>query len=251
MIAWLLDGPEGEYTVPLPEPGEPKRGIMDTYTKEHSAEYQSQAPIDLARRMRDQVGDLSQIESIVLHTSHHTHYVIGTGSGDPQKFDPHASRETLDHSVMYIFAVALEDGTWHHEHSYAPERAQRPETIELWRKISTVEDPEWTRRYHSEDPAEKAFGARAVITLKDGTVIEDELAVADAHPLGERPFERANYVEKFRTLAEGVIDGAEQNRFLDAAENLPAMSAAEFGELNIRFSADTLARAPQIPRGIF
>ena len=29
------------------------------------------------------------------------------------------------------------------------------------------------------------------------------------------------------------------------------MSAADFGELNIRFSADTLARAPQIPRGIF
>src|SRR5699024_12411543 len=74
--------------------------------------------------------------------------------------------------------------------------------------------PGWPRRSHSEDPAEKAFGARAVITLKDGTVIEDELAVADAHPLGERPFERANYVEKFRTLAEGVIDEAEQNGFL-------------------------------------
>ena len=23
-------------------------------------------------------------------------------------------RETLDHSIMYIFAVALEDGAWHH-----------------------------------------------------------------------------------------------------------------------------------------
>ena len=38
--------------------------------------------------------------------------MIGTGSNDPQKFDPGASRETLDHSVMYIFAVALQDGTW-------------------------------------------------------------------------------------------------------------------------------------------
>ena len=28
--------------------------------------------------------------------------------------DPNASRETLDHSIMYIFAVALEDGDWHH-----------------------------------------------------------------------------------------------------------------------------------------
>ena len=32
--------------------------------------------------------------------------------------DPYASRETLDHSIMYIFAVALEDGDWHHIKSY-------------------------------------------------------------------------------------------------------------------------------------
>src|SRR3954466_11518405 len=46
-IAWLLGGPTAEYTVPLPEKGEPKRSILDTYTKEHSAEYQSQGLIDL------------------------------------------------------------------------------------------------------------------------------------------------------------------------------------------------------------
>ncbi|NLG55301.1 MAG: MmgE/PrpD family protein, partial [Rhodococcus sp.] len=79
VIAWLLGGPDARYNVPLPDKGEAKRGILDTYTKEHSAEYQSQAPIDLARRMRARVGDLDQIASIVLHTSHHTHYVIGTG----------------------------------------------------------------------------------------------------------------------------------------------------------------------------
>ncbi|MGW6730393.1 2-methylcitrate dehydratase PrpD [Nocardia sp. NPDC055029] len=251
VIAWLLGGPHAEYSVPLPGPGEPKRGILDTYTKEHSAEYQSQAPIDLARRMRDRVGDLDQIATIVLHTSHHTHYVIGTGSNDPQKFDPTASRETLDHSVMYIFAVALQDGTWHHERSYAPERAQRPDTIELWRKISTAEDPEWTRRYHSTDPNEKAFGARAEITLKSGEVIVDELAVADAHPLGARPFARDQYVAKFRTLAEGVIDQAEQDRFLDVAQRTHELTAEELGLLNFTVSDEVLARAPKLPKGLF
>ena len=151
-IAWLLGGPKAEYTVPLPQQGELKRAILDTYTKEHSAEYQSQALIDLARRLGPKIGNLASVDSIVIHTSHHTHFVIGTGANDPQKMDPKASRETLDHSIMYIFAVALEDGGWHHEKSYAPERAARPETIALWRKISTVEDPEWTRRYHSHDP---------------------------------------------------------------------------------------------------
>ncbi|AYJ47214.1 2-methylcitrate dehydratase PrpD [Rhodococcus sp. P1Y] len=251
VIAWLLGGPDAEYHVPLPGPGEYKRGILDSYTKEHSAEYQSQAPIDLARRMRSAIEDLDQIEKIVLHTSHHTHYVIGTGSNDPQKFDPTASRETLDHSVMYIFAVALEDGEWHHERSYAPERAQRPGTVALWQKISTAEDPEWTRRYHSQDPDEKAFGARAEITLKDGTVIVDELAVADAHPLGAKPFTREQYVAKFRTLADGVVAPDEQDRFLDAAQDTLDLAAGELDQLTFTVSEDVLARAPKTPKGIF
>ncbi|WP_138844209.1 2-methylcitrate dehydratase PrpD [Rhodococcus pyridinivorans] len=251
VIAWLLGGPDAEYHVPLPAPGEAKRAILDTYTKEHSAEYQSQAPIDLARRMRERIGDLEQIASIVLHTSHHTHVVIGTGSNDPQKFDPQASRETLDHSVMYIFAVALQDGTWHHERSYAPERAQRPDTIELWRKISTAEDPEWTRRYHSTDPDEKAFGARAEITLKSGDVIVDELAIADAHPLGARPFSREQYIAKFRTLADGIVDPAEQDRFLDVAQRTPELAAGELNQLTFTVSGEVLARAPKSPKGLF
>jgi 2-methylcitrate dehydratase len=239
-IAWLLSGPKAEYIVPLPEKGERKRAIMDTYTKEHSAEYQSQALIDLARRMGPKIGDLRKIKDIVLQTSHHTHYVIGTGANDPQKMDPRASRETLDHSIMYIFAVALEDGGWHHEKSYAPERANRPETIALWHKVRTVEDPEWTRRYHSRDPNELAFGARVVVTLEDGSVIEDELAVADAHPLGARPFKRPDYIRKFRTLAEGIIAQAEQDRFIATVERLTELKPQELGGLNFAVAADKL-----------
>ncbi|MFF3570963.1 2-methylcitrate dehydratase PrpD [Nocardia jiangxiensis] len=251
VIAWLLGGPDAEYSVSLPSPGEAKRAILDSYTKEHSAEYQSQAPIDLARRMRKRIGDLTQVQSIVLHTSHHTHVVIGTGSNDPQKFDPKASRETLDHSVMYVFAVALEDGAWHHERSYAPERAQRPETIALWNKISTTEDPEWTRRYHALDPNERAFGARAEVTLENGEVIVDELAIADANPYGARPFARPQYVEKFRTLAEDVIVPAEQDRFLEAVQNTRELAAGELSQLCFSVPDEVLARAPKSPRGLF
>jgi 2-methylcitrate dehydratase len=251
VIAWLLGGPDREYQVPLPAPGEPKRAILDSYTKEHSAEYQSQAPIDLARRLRERIGGLDQIATIVLHTSHHTHFVIGTGSGDPQKFDPGASRETLDHSLPYIFAVALQDGSWHHERSYAPERARRPDTVELWQKISTVEDPEWTRRYHSSDPAEKAFGARAEVTLKGGEVISDELAVADAHPLGARPFARRQYVQKFTELAEDVVESAEQQRFLSAVDCLADLKGGALGALNVLVDPRVLDKAPMTPSGIF
>jgi len=242
VIAWMLDGPKAHYQVPLPEPGEPKRAILDSYTKEHSAEYQSQALIDLAFRMRARIPDLAQVERIVLHTSHHTHYVIGTGAGDPQKLDPKASRETLDHSIMYIFAVALEDGAWHHVASYAPERAARPATVALWHKIETREDPEWTRRYHSRDPRELAFGARVEVFLKDGSVIEDALAVANAHPLGARPFGRADYIRKFHTLTEGIVSPREASRFLEVAQGLPSLSAEELHLLNIALPAGALVR---------
>ena len=252
-IAWMLHSPERTYTVPLPEPGEEKRAILDTYTKEHSAEYQAQAPIDMAFALKKTLAEkglqTADIESIVLHTSHHTHYVIGTGANDPQKMDPSASRETLDHSIMYIFAVALEDGEWEHEASYAPERANRPETIELWHKISTVEDPEWTRRYHSNDLSEKAFGGKAVITFKDGTVVEDERAVADAHPLGARPFAREQYIEKFTKLAAGIVEEAEQERFLNAVQNLENLT--DLTELNVRVTDAHVASAPEKPKGIF
>jgi len=222
VIAWLLDGVDARYEVPLPEAGEARTAILDSYTKEHSAEYQAQAWIDLARRLKHEHPELSAdtINRAVLHTSHHTHYVIGSGANDPQKYDPSASRETLDHSIPYIFTVALQDGEWHHERSYAPERANRPDTIALWNRVTTVEDAEWTRRYHSNDITEKAFGGRVEIELTDGSRIVDEIAVADAHPLGARPFAREQYIAKFRGLAEGVLAPSEIERFLDTAQDL-------------------------------
>lgn len=251
VIAWMLDGPSASYDVPLPAAGEPKRAILDSYTKEHSAEYQAQAWIDLARKLHNEASfDPADVESIVLHTSHHTHYVIGSGANDPQKYDPKASRETLDHSIPYIFAVALQDGGWHHVDSYLPERAARPDTVELWHKITTAEDAEWTRRYHSEDPDEKAFGGRVEITLHDGTVLTDEIAVADAHPLGARPFARENYIAKFRLLAEPVLAPEEIERFLGLAERLPELTAAEVQQLNIVAAAGVLASVPS-PKGLF
>ena len=253
VIAWMLDGPDASYDVPLPEPGEAKRAILDTYTKEHSAEYQAQAWIDLARKLHSEhpeLTDPANVASIVIHTSHHTHYVIGSGANDPQKYSPTASRETLDHSIPYIFTVALQDGRWHHVDSYAPERATRPDTVELWHKVTTEEDPEWTRRYHSLDIAEKAFGGRVVITLTDGRVIEDEIAVADAHPLGARPFAREQYIAKFRTLAEGLVEPAEIERFLDTVQRLPELGAGELDQLNIQAAPGVIDLAAA-PKGLF
>ncbi|NKX51149.1 MmgE/PrpD family protein, partial [Arthrobacter deserti] len=196
---------------------------------------------------------------IVIHTSHHTHYVIGSGANDPQKYDPAASRETLDHSIPYIFTVALQDGAWHHADSYSRQRAGRADTVELWRKVTTEEDPEWTRRYHSADIREKAFGGRVEITLADGRTLVDEIAVADAHPLGARPFAREQYINKLRTPAAGqdgnrLVEDGEIDRFLAAVERLPELGAGELDQPNLQAAdgvIDLVDGKPDGPKGLF
>ena len=53
VIAWMLEGRNAVYHVPLPSPGEPKRAILETYTKEHSVAFHCQAMVDLAFQVRD------------------------------------------------------------------------------------------------------------------------------------------------------------------------------------------------------
>ena len=232
VIAWMLDGPDAVYQVPLAAPGESPRQMLETYTKAHSAEYQAQALIDLAFDLRSKIDDLAAIDRITIHTSHHTHTVIGTGANDPQKLDPLASRETLDHSIMYILAVALEDGRWHHVDSYLPARAARESTVALWRKITTVEDPSWTARYHHPDPNKRAFGGRVEITLADGRTAEGEKLVANAHPNGAQPWGWREYVGKFDTLATPLTGKSERDRFIADCDRLSSRESAAIRQLN-------------------
>jgi 2-methylcitrate dehydratase len=250
VIAWMLDGPNAEYLVRLPAQGETPRAILETYTKAHSAEYQAQAIIDLAFEIRREI-DLANVKEIVLHTSDHTHTVIGTGSNDPEKSDPDASRETLDHSITYILAVALEDGEWHHERSYTRERAHRPSTVALWHKIRTVEDPVWNVRYHEQDPTKRAFGGRLEVVMSNGTVVGAEKLVADAHPNGGSPWGWDDYVAKFDRLTADLIDAGERDRFVALARRLRTLGPGEISAINPTMPSNSVVPATPTGQGIF
>ena len=249
VISRILDGKKGVYHVPLPKAQESKKAILETYTKEYSAEYQSQALIDIAKKLNKKIPNLNLIKKIDIYTSHHTHYVIGTGANDPQKMDSNASRETLDHSIMYIFAVALEDADWHHIKSYTKQRANRKRTIKIWKSIKTHEDKKWTKKYHDPNPKNKSFGAKVVVTLTNGKKIIDQLDKANAHPYGSRPFKRQNYVEKFLTLTDRILDKKESSRFLRAAQNLQNLKKGELNKLNIQIKKNQIKK--NLKKGIF
>ena len=242
VIARILDGKKALYKIPLPKKNEEKKAILETYTKEYSAEYQAQALIDIAKKLNKKIPNLNQIKKIDIYTSHHTHYVIGPGANDPQKMDPKSSRETLDHSIMYIFAVALEDADWHHIKSYTKSRAARKSTIKIWHSIKTHEDKKWTKKYHDPNPKNKSFGAKVIVTLKNGKRLSEELDKADAHPYGARPFKRENYINKFLTLTEDIISKNESNRFLKTVQNLRKLKSGQLNKLNIEIKKSKLKR---------
>ena len=104
VIAYILSGPDKNILYHFLTLMNLKEHIRNLY-KEHSAEYQSQALIDLARSLNKKISNINDIDNIVIETSHHTHYVIGTVQ-TISEMDPKLV-ETLDHSIMYIFAVAL------------------------------------------------------------------------------------------------------------------------------------------------
>ena len=249
VIARILDGKKALYKVPLPKKNQVKKAILETYTKEYSAEYQAQALIDIAKKLNKKINHLNQIKKIDIYTSHHTHNVIGTGANDPQKMNPNSTRETLDHSIMYIFAVALEDANWHHVKSYTKSRANRKSTIKIWRSIKTHEDKKWTRKYHNPNPKNKSFGAKVIVTLKNGKKIIEQLDKADAHPFGLRPFMRKNYINKFLILTKNIISKKESDMFLKNVQNLSNLKSGQLDKLNIEINKSQLKRNKR--KGIF
>jgi len=82
------------------------------------------------------------------------------------------------------------------------------------------------------------------VRLRDGSVLEDELAVADAHPNGASPFGRGDYLAKFRSLTQGRVAEAEQERFLLLAQRLPELAPHELAGLTPAVDARHLGTEP-------
>ena len=185
------------------------------------------------------------------HVSHHTHYVIGSGANDPQKYDPTASRETLDHSIPYIFTVALQDGAWDHD-DVLRARARRP--ARHGRAVAQGRD----RRGRRSGPAATtpttrprrrsaaASRSRSPTARRSSTRSRLRMRTRSAHG---RSRARSTSTSSGRSPT-AVLDEAEIERFLDVAQRLPELTAAELGGLNVSSpSPATRSAADGPPKG--
>jgi 2-methylcitrate dehydratase len=162
--------------------------IERIHTKYRPAEYNAQGALDVILRLRDNFA-LDAIERIDVETYWLAYSEIGM---EPAKWDPR-TRETADHSIPYLLAVALVDGAIDLR-SYTPERVLDPALRPIMRKITVRENKDYSRRF----PAELLV--KITITAKGGKTITEELAYPRGHT--RNPVTDAELDQKFDALVD-------------------------------------------------
>jgi len=197
----------GAFDLALPKVGQPPRKVLDTYIKPFPVEYHAQSAVEAAIELHKQGARLADIESVVVRTHKASYEIIGS---QPEKWDP-TSKETADHSLPYITAVALRDGTVD-ERSFYRATYRDPDLLAFLQRIKVVEDKDFTAAYGDK------FANHIALKMKDGSTMEAESAYPLGHP--KNAMTDAQIEEKFRSLAEGLLTEAEQTHFINACWNV-------------------------------
>ena len=168
--------------------------ITATSLKAYPSVIHTQGPIGLVLELRQRVAT-AEIESV--HVATYGEAVRRTAK-EAEKWKPE-TRETADHSIPYLVAAAFQDGEVTPA-TFTPSRIQDPALQRLIKKLTVVEEPEFTRRY----PAESC--TRIEVTTTDGR----RVAAETSHPKGHyrNPLTDGEIEAKFRGLASGAL-GAE------------------------------------------
>jgi 2-methylcitrate dehydratase len=163
--------------------------LSKTYIKFWPAEYHSQSAIDAALRLRKEIGNISKVAKIDIHSFDAAVDIIGK---DPEKWAP-KTRETADHSLPYCTAVALADGEVTLA-QFDEKRFTDPSLVALTAKVQIHRDAGLTARYPCGIPN------RITVTLADGRQLVKEVEFPRGH--AENPMTDAEVEHKFRTLVE-------------------------------------------------
>jgi 2-methylcitrate dehydratase len=172
--------------------------LEDTFVKYFPAEYHAQtavwASLEIRGRLRsDPMSDVSSVEV----KTHEAGYTIL--AKDEEKWAP-ATRETADHSLPYIVAVALVKGRLDHG-SYSPKSLKDPDVMKFMKRIIVEEEKGLTDDYP------RSIANRITVRLTDGTVLSEQVDVPKGHP--RNAMTEGEVQEKFRALARRRLTPAQ------------------------------------------
>src|SRR5438445_8389107 len=165
--------------------------IERTNFKFFAAEYHAQAPLAVALALRNRVR-AEEIETLDVQIYAMAHSEIGS---EPAKWDPQ-TRETADHSLPYMLAVALVDGRITPA-SFEPKRYLDPSLRPLMNRIRVAENPDLTRRFPGE------LASQIDVTTRSGQRYTERAEYPKGH--ARNPMTDADVETKFRDLSVDVL----------------------------------------------
>ncbi len=202
----------GQFDFPKLNPKGPFK-ILDTYIKYYPVEYHAQSAVQAALDLRKKIPKLTlkDIEGIRVRTSDISYEIIGN---DPDKWHP-KSRETADHSLPYIVAVALMDGKLGLP-QFNTRHLNDPKLQKLIQKVKVFSDIA-----HSEAYGEK-IGNTVSVKLA-GKTYSKKVEHPKGFPKNKMTDEEVE--EKFRRMAEPLLSKKKIQEILDCIWNLDQLKS--------------------------
>ncbi len=206
-----------------------------TILKRYNAEIHAQTAIDgiLALRHRTPF-TVDEVERVDVEIFDVAYQIIGGGEeGDKTLV---FTKEEADHSLPYLLAVALLDGTVM-PGQYAPDRIQRQDVQDLLCRVTVRPHEAYSRRFPEEMPC------RIAVTLKNGRVLSRE--TRDYPGFFTQPMSWEGAFAKFTALTEPFASATLRTRIGEAVHDLERQRVADLMRLLAKVRAPAaLVRAP-------
>lgn len=179
--------------------------IFDTRLKFHSSSGNTIAPILAAEKVAP-LRNIKDVERILVEVNKKTMGISGAGE---HNVNP-GSRESADHSVPFLVAATLKDGTVT-PRSFNDFSLWNPEVRALMKKIEVTENDEFTRA-SERVPVENC--ARVIVVTTSGERLVGESSSAKKSKSAHAD-DDAKIVEKFRGLSEDYLGAKRVNAILE------------------------------------
>ena len=127
--------------------GQGRLRIHDVMMKPRAACAATISSILAAEKVSGKFGDPAEVSSITVTTYEDARKLVGSR---PQHWNP-TTRETADHSIPYVVAAALLDGTVG-PRQFEPERLEDPAIRALMAKVSVAVDDGYSAAYKARPP---------------------------------------------------------------------------------------------------
>lgn len=220
----LVSGPlpvKGPFAVgAVGAAGEDDWMINKTSIKCWPVEYHAQSAVDAALALRGHVCEGSsplncaKVKQIIVDSHDAAVDIIGSES---EKWRP-ASRETADHSLPYIVAVALADGEVTPA-QFEPARFTDPDLLALVARVEVKRHEELSRLYP------QAVGNIVTLVMEDGATLSRRVDHALGH--ANNPMRDEDVVGKFHRQADGVLGESKAKALAEAVWRLDEIESME------------------------